>query len=68
MSFHEVPVIMVINDAGRGMKTRPFLSFYPLIIVNFVHYRRSRSDPTKLDLKLSPQTWLSYALILQNAS
>lgn len=68
MSFQAVPVIIVIYDAGRGKKTWPFLSFYPLIIVNFVRYRRSRSDPTKLDLKRSPQNWLSYAPILQTAS
>lgn len=56
MSFPEVPVIIVTYDAGGGKKTWPFLSVYPQIIANFVHYRRSRSDPTKLDLKLCPQS------------
>lgn len=29
MSFHEVPVIVVINDAGRGKKTWPFSIILP---------------------------------------
>lgn len=67
MSFHEIPVIIVIYDAGGRRKTWPFLSFYPLIL-NFVHSRRSRSDPTKRALKVSPPNWLSCAPILQTAS
>lgn len=37
------------------------------VSVDFVLYRRSRSDPTKLDSEPSPQNWLSCAPTLLTA-
>lgn len=42
-----------------------FQSFILLMTVNIILHRRSRSDPTRLDSKLCPVSWLSCAPTLR---